>query len=126
VRRVDVASVAKVSIVFYLLVLVVVVVASLMLWYVADAFGALSGIERSIRTLFDLKKFTVHPAMVAGYTCLGGTVLAAAGTLANVLAAVMYNLISDVVGGIRLEIDDNATPYSDRPEWAGHIGSGTS
>jgi hypothetical protein len=101
-------TVAKVSFVFYFLVLVAVVVASVMLWYVADAVGAIQSIEKSVRTLFDLSKFTLHPSQVAEYTSAGGGVLAIAGTLANTLAALMYNLISDLVGGIRFHVVDDA------------------
>jgi Transmembrane domain of unknown function (DUF3566) len=104
VRHLNVWTVAKVSVVFYLLLLAVVVVASVMLWYVANALGAIQSIEKSVRTLFDLSKFTLHPGAVALYTSLGGAVLALVGTLANILVAVTYNLISDVVGGIRFKI----------------------
>jgi len=105
IRRLDVAAVAKVSVLFYLVVLLIAVVASVLLWYAADAFGTLTSFEKSIRTLFSLKSFSVHPGTVAMYTAAGGFVLAIAGTLANILLAFVYNLISDVVGGVKVEID---------------------
>ena len=58
------------------------------------------------QTLFDLKSFTIHPRSVAIYTSIGGGVLAVCGTFANILAALMYNLISDLVGGIRFDVVD--------------------
>jgi hypothetical protein len=106
VRHLNVWTVFKVSLAFYLIVLAAVVVASIMLWYVADAFGYIQTIEKSVKTLFDLTKFTVHPSEVAKYTSLGGAVLAVFGTFANVLAAFVYNLISDLVGGIRFDVID--------------------
>ena len=36
-----------------------------------------------------------------------GWVLALLGTLGNILAALMYNLISDLVGGIRFQVVDD-------------------
>jgi hypothetical protein len=108
VRHLNVWTVAKVSFVFYFLFLVAVVVASVMLWYVADALGAIHSIEKSVKTLFDLSKFTLHPSQVAAYTSAGGAVLAIVGTLGNILAALMYNLISDLVGGIRFQVVDDA------------------
>ena len=108
VRHLDVWTVAKVSVIFYLLILVAVVVAAVMLWYVADAVGAVQSIEKSVRTLFDLRTFTLHPKAVAEYTTAGGAVLAVAGTLGNILAALMYNLISDLVGGVRFDVVDEA------------------
>jgi hypothetical protein len=107
VRHLNVWTVAKVSFIFYLLLFGAVVVASVMLWYIANAVGAVQSIEKSIRTLFDLKQFTLHPSEVAAYTSAGGGVLALLGTLGNILAALMYNLISDLVGGIRFQVVDD-------------------
>ena len=89
------------------MVLVAIVVASVMLWYVANAFGSIQSIEKSVKTLFDLSKFTLHPKSVAEYTAIGGGILAVAGTFANILAALMYNLISDLVGGLRFDVVDD-------------------
>jgi hypothetical protein len=108
VRHLNIWSVTKVSLVFYLMVLVAVVVASVMLWYVANAFGSITSIEKSVKTLFDLSKFTLHPKSVAEYTAIGGGVVALAGTITNILAALMYNLISDLVGGLRFDVVDDA------------------
>lgn len=105
VRHIDIWTVIKVSVVFYLIVAIVIVAASLLLWYAADAFGTLPSLEKSIRTLFGLKSFKIHPGAVLGYTTLAGLVLTVAGAIANVLAALVYNLISDAVGGIRVELE---------------------
>ena len=104
VTYVDVYSVAKVSLAFYLILLVVFVVASVLLWLVADAFGAVDSIQKSVRSLFAVKSFVLHPVTIALYTSAFGAVLAVAGTIANVLAATMYNLISEVIGGIRIGV----------------------
>ena len=106
VRHLNVWTVFKVSLAFYFMLLVAVVVASVLLWYVADAFGSIQTIEKSVKTLFDLSKFTIHPSQVAKYTSIGGGILALCGTFANVLAGFMYNLISDLVGGIRFDVVD--------------------
>jgi hypothetical protein len=106
VRHLNVWTVFKVSLAFYVIVAVAVVVAAVMLWYVADALGSIQTIEKSVKTLFDLSKFTIHPSEVAKYTAIGGGVLALCGTFANVLAAFTYNLISDLVGGIRFDVVD--------------------
>jgi Transmembrane domain of unknown function (DUF3566) len=105
IRHIDVWTVARVSLVFYFLVAVAVVVASVLLWYAANAYGSLTSIEKSVRTLFDLKTFTLHAGRVAEYTAGGGLVLTLVGTLVNVLAALTYNLICDIVGGFRIEVE---------------------
>jgi hypothetical protein len=105
VRHLDVLTVLRVSAMFWLIFLIIVVVASVLLVYAADAFGTLPSMEKSIRTLFDLKTFKIHPSVVAGYTSAGAAILAVAGVIANVLGALIYNLIAEVVGGVRVEID---------------------
>lgn len=105
VRHLRIASVVRVSIIFWLVMLAAVVVASVLLWTFADAFGSLPSIEKSIQTLFSLKSFKLHPGQVAFYTFLGGLVVSIAGVVANVLFALIYNLIADVVGGIKVDLD---------------------
>ena len=105
VRRLDMMSVVRVAFVFWLVVLIALVVASLMLWVFADASGSLPSIEKSIRTLFSLKAFKIHPASVALYTAAVGVVIAVAGMLATVVMALIYNLIADVAGGVRVELE---------------------
>lgn len=105
IRHVDIATVIRVSLLFWLVILVALVVASLLLWVFADAFGSLPSIDKSIRTLFSLKSFELHPGMVAEYTAAFGVVLAVAGMLGTIILALIYNLIADVVGGVRVELE---------------------
>ena len=101
---------------FYFLVAIAVVVASVFLWYAANAYGSLTSIEKSVRTLFDLKTFTLHADRVAEYTAAGGLVLAMVGTLVNILAALTYNLICDIVGGVRIEVESTSPVPSEVPD----------
>jgi hypothetical protein len=105
VRHLDVLTVLRVAAVFFLFFLIIVVVASVLLVYAASAFGTLPAMEKSIRTLFDLKTFKIHPTVVAEYTSAGAAIIAVAGIFASLLGALIYNLIAEVVGGIRVEID---------------------
>ncbi len=104
VRRVDVWTVFKVSLVFYLLLLLVVLVAGVVVWNIAQAFGLIHNLEKSIKTLFALKTFTLHPLPVLAYTAAGGAAITVVGTLLNVIMALLYNLISDVVGGVQVVV----------------------
>lgn len=104
VRRLDTWTVFKVSLVFYLCVLVVIIIAGVLLWNIAAAFGFLNSIDKSVKTLFDYTKFTLHPRAVLEYTIAAGAGLAVVGTLVNVVAALLYNLIADVVGGVQVVV----------------------
>lgn len=106
ITHLDLRSVARVSAVFYGIVLVVMVVASVLLWVVADAAGAVHSIDHSVQSLFGLKQYSLHPTTIALYGCVAGVVVAVTGTLVNLLAASVYNLVSDVIGGIRVKVSD--------------------
>lgn len=109
VRHLDLLTVIRVSLLFWLVMLVAVVVASVLLYEAADVFGSLPSIEKSVRTLFSLKSFQLHPGVIAEYTALGGAVVAVVGTLANIIFAIIYNLIAEVVGGVRVELETLAS-----------------
>ena len=102
VSHVNITTVIRVSLMLYLVFLAVVVIAAMLLWVAADQTGVLTSIDKSVRSLFSLKEFVLHASAVAEYTAAGGAVLAVAGTLLNVVAALIYNLIADIVGGISM------------------------
>lgn len=107
VTHLDLRSVAKVSALFYGIVLIVMVVASVLLWVVADVAGAVHSIDHSVQSLFGVKHYSLHPMTIALYSCAAGAVVAVTGTLVNVIAASVYNLIAEVVGGIRVKVVDS-------------------
>ncbi len=111
VRRVDPWSVLKVSFLFYLCALVVGVIAGILLWLGATTIGAVEGIEGFVEGL-GFTDFRFLPGVILRASILGGLVLVVAGTAANVLLAVLYNLINDVVGGIEVVLADEGTSRS--------------
>jgi hypothetical protein len=104
VRRIDTWTVFKVSLFFYLLGLAIIVVAGVILWNVASTFGTITSIQKSVKTLFVLNSFVLKPIPLLEYTVAGGGVLVVLGTLVNTTAALLYNLISDVVGGVQVVV----------------------
>jgi Transmembrane domain of unknown function (DUF3566) len=112
IRRFDIWSVFRVSVIFYACVFVVMLIAGAALWNVAAAFGVVTDGEKLVRSLFALTTFTLHPLTALGW----GSVIAGAvcflGVLFNVLAAVLYNLISDVVGGVQVIVVSDQ-PYEE-------------
>jgi hypothetical protein len=109
VRKIDVWTVFKMSLLFYLCIFLVLLIAGIVLWNIADAFNVIHSVEKFIRSLFDLSKFTFHPEVVLQSAALGGLILVLMGTGANVLIAVLYNLISDVVGGVQFIVLEETT-----------------
>jgi len=111
VRRVDTWTVLRISVLFYLTMLVVVLVAGTLLWAVASTAGVIHNFEKFVRDLFSLDSFHfAGPAVLEG-TAIGGLVLVLIGTGCNVLVAVIYNLISDVVGGVEVTVlEEDSSP----------------
>lgn len=104
IRRVDTWTVFKVSLFFYLLGLAVLLVAGVILWNVATTFGTIASLQKSIKSLFDLTTFQLKPRPLLEYSAAGGVVLALLGTIMNTVAALIYNLISDIAGGIQIVV----------------------
>jgi hypothetical protein len=107
----------KLSFLFYLCVLLVVLIAGIVLWNIATAVGAVTSIEKFIKSLFDLNSFTLHPGVILEASAAGGIILVILATGINVLAALLYNLISDVVGGVQVIV------LEEQDEAAGPVGS---
>ncbi len=103
VRHVDTWSVFKVAVVFNLFLYGVCLTAGVLLWQVAENTGTVDNVERFFENFgwetFQLKGGEIfHNAWIAGlFVCVGLTGLA-------VLLATLFNLITDLVGGIRVSV----------------------
>lgn len=104
VRRVDAWSVLKVSIIFYAVAYVVLLVAGVLLWNLAQTTGTVENVEGFVRELFGLEVFRIDGERLYRASWPIGVFLAVAGTGLNVTAAVMFNLITDLVGGVRVTV----------------------
>ena len=109
IRRVDPWTVLRFSVLFYLCMLVVSLVAGLLLWMAASATGVIDNVERFFKELFALESFSINGGLIFRSTLMGGLVVVLLGTGANVLMAVLYNLTSDVVGGIEVSVLEEDT-----------------
>jgi hypothetical protein len=108
VRNVDPWSVLKVSLLFYLSVFVILLVAAMLLWAAANSVGIVENIE-SFMDSIGFTDFTFEAGQLLRATALGGAVLVVAGTFGNVVMSVLYNLISEVVGGLRITLGEDET-----------------
>ena len=104
IRRIDPWSVVRFSLLFYVCIYAVVLVAGIVLWTIARGAGVVDNVEDFISELFLLEDFRFLPGQILRASALGGLILVILGSGANVLMAVLYNLISDVVGGIEISV----------------------
>jgi hypothetical protein len=106
-------SVLKVSVLFYACVFAVLLVAGIVLWIVASAAGVVGNVETFIGDLFALDEFHFETFQILRAAFVGGAVLVLLGTALNVLAATLFNLIADLVGGVEITVvDDGGDPAS--------------
>lgn len=106
VRHIEPWSVLKLSIVFFACMWLIMTLAGLLLWSFAERSGTLDNVEELVEKLFTLdpdEELWSGSTIFRAYA-IGGAVLAIAGVAFNVLLCVLYNLLSDLLGGIRLTV----------------------
>jgi Transmembrane domain of unknown function (DUF3566) len=103
-RRLDTWSVFRFAVLLYLCGLVVFMTAVVGVWLLASSAGAIPSIEHFITQLFALKNFRFKPRQLFFGTLGVAAVGVFLATLFTVLLAVLFNLISDVVGGIEMTV----------------------
>lgn len=103
VGRVDPWAILKLSLLFYVSVCLVLLVAGVLLWTAASSAGVIDNVENFVIDIgFDGFRFL--PGQILRGFALGGLLLVLAGSFANVLMAILYNLIADVIGGLKLTL----------------------
>ncbi len=115
VRRVEPWTVLKFSVLLFATIYLVILVAGLVLWAAATATGLRGNIEEFIGDLIASEDFRILGPTMLRASIVGGLVLVVMGTGTNVLFAVLYNLISDVIGGIAVVFEERPNRRRMRP-----------
>jgi Transmembrane domain of unknown function (DUF3566) len=105
-RKVDPWSVVKISFVFYLCMMVVILGALMILYGILGAMGVL---DTATEFLIDLgfgDDFKIHGDWLFSRGLAIGLGLVVLWTLVNVFIVFLYNLLSDVVGGIEVTLSE--------------------
>lgn len=110
IRKVDPWTILKFSALILLSAYFVILVAGMILWSVATATGVRGNVESFIGELIASDDFTFKAGQILRSSAYGGAVLVVLGSLVNVLLAVLFNLISDVVGGIGISVEERPPP----------------
>lgn len=106
VRKVDLWSVLKISVCFYLCALIVAVAAGMVLWWVATAAGVVSNVEEFIGELLGSEDFEFLSWRILRGATFIGLVVVCLMVVVTVLAAALYNLFSELVGGVELTVTE--------------------
>lgn len=114
-RHVDPWSVFKVSAIFSLATYVTVLTSGVLLWRVADSTGTVANVERWF-TQFGWETFELKGDEIFSAAWTIGLFLAVAATGFAVLSATLFNLVSDVVGGVRVSVlEEEVVERTDDP-----------
>ena len=116
-RRVDPLSVLKLSLAFNLCVLGMFLVAAVLLWSAAIGSGSTDNIESFVVDIGFEDFRLVGADLFRGFVVFGGG-LVITFTVMAVLLALLFNLISDVLGGIRYTVIEPTEPAGDGSEGA--------
>jgi hypothetical protein len=104
VRSIDIWSVLKMSLCFYLTALIVFLATGMILWWIASAVGAVHNVEKFFGELLSDPKFHFLSWEVLRSATIVGLVLVCVLVVITVLAAAFYNLFSELVGGLEVTV----------------------
>jgi Transmembrane domain of unknown function (DUF3566) len=103
VRHVDTWSVFKVALVFSVFFYAVAMVAGVLLWQVAYATGTIDNVEKFFEG-FGWESFDFNGGQIFHNAWIAGLFVAVGLTGLAVLLATLFNLITDLVGGVRFSV----------------------
>jgi hypothetical protein len=103
VRTIDTWSVFKVALCFSLFFYAVCLTAGVLLWQVAQNTGTVDNVERFFES-FGWQTFQLKGGTIYHNAWVGGLFLVVGLTGLCVLGATMFNLIADLVGGVRVTV----------------------
>jgi len=107
IHRIDLWTVLKISVCFYICAMAVTMVAIVALWVIGDAVGVIKSVESFLGDLLQTKNFTFLDQDILRGTLLVGAVLVVLEIVLTVIAAAFYNLFAELFGGIEITISED-------------------
>lgn len=104
IGRIDLWSTFKVSLCFHTGAMLLSVIALIVMFFVASQVGIVSNIEKFLGTVVEVKDFSFLSFEVLQGVLLIGFVLVVLMTVLSVIAAALYNVFAEAVGGIEIYV----------------------
>jgi hypothetical protein len=104
VRRVDPWSVFKFSLLFYFCLMLVFEFALLILYWILGLLGVLDSLSRLLGQLMAVTAFRINGFWIFSRLFLVGIIGVFVWSAVNFFVTLLYNLVSDVVGGIQVTL----------------------
>jgi transmembrane protein DUF3566 len=109
IHRVDLWSVLKIAVCFYICGMAVTMVALVSLWLIADAAGVIHSVEKFFGDLLQTKDFTFLDGEILRGALLVSAVLVVLQIVITVIAAAFYNVFAELFGGVEITISEDET-----------------
>ena len=107
IHRVDLWSVLKIAVCFYICGMAVTMVALVSLWLIADAAGVIHSVEKFFGDLLQTKDFTFLDGEILRGALLVSAVLVVLQIVITVIAAAFYNVFAELFGGVEITISED-------------------
>ena len=104
ITKVDLWTVLKLSLCFYISAMFVTLIALVALWVIADATGVIGSVENFLGDLLSAKDFTFLSGEVLRGAILVSLVVVALQVVITVIAASFYNIFAELFGGLELTV----------------------
>jgi hypothetical protein len=112
VRKVGPLSVLKFSLIFYFCLFLIVFLALLIIYMILSAAGAIDSLAKILGYVFgtgdtgthDPEPIKIDGQQVFTWLFIGGLLLTVVWSVINVFVAFLYNLISDIIGGVEVTL----------------------
>ena len=114
IRDIDPWSVFKVGLVFHLVLYFVVLISLVLLWNVAESSGTIENVENFMES-FGWESFSFDGGALFKNLWVLGLFMVVLFTGLWVLIATIFNLITDLVGGIRVTVLEEEVRASNDP-----------
>jgi Transmembrane domain of unknown function (DUF3566) len=116
VRKVAPLSVLKFSLLFYVCLMLIVFFALVIVYVALSAAGAIDSLEKVLGYVFGTgttstsgaEPLEIDGRVVFTWGLIGGLFLAVVWAMINVFVALLYNLISDIVGGVEVTLAERS------------------
>lgn len=111
IRKIDPWTALKVSLVFYVVLALAIVLSLIILWAIVESVGIPDRLDSFLNRLglFEQTSFIPTDDTLLRLAVFAGIAWTVMMTAFTTLAAVMYNLVSDIVGGLEVTVLEEST-----------------
>ena len=106
VRRIELWSALKVSLMLYLSVLAGILLIGAGLWTLGRRTGALGSLESFVEEIYAAENYRFDGGKILRVSAVIGPILAVLASLGTVFGVALFNGVSRMTGGLRVTVDD--------------------